>query len=255
MQRLIWVLGLIGWAGQVAAAEITVFAASSLKPALEEVAARWALHSGNTARLSFGSSAALAQQIEAGAPADLFVSAAENWMDYLQDRERIVSASRVDLWGNGLSLIAHDGAEMPFVLVAGGDLAGRIGGERLAMALVDSVPVGQYGKQALVGLGLWQAVLPQVVQTQDARATLALVASGEAAYGVVYTTDAQAAEAEGLAIEIGRFPETSHDPVRYPGAVIAGENEAVAQAFLDYLAGPDAALVFAAQGYEILTDD
>ena len=255
MRRLVWLAGAVIAPGMALAEDITVFAASSLKKALEAVAEDWAVESGHATSISFASSAALAQQIEAGAPADLFLSAAENWMDYLQDRERIVSGSRVDLWGNGLSLIAHDGKAMPFALAAGADLAGLIGGDRLAMALVDSVPVGQYGKQALEALGQWDAVEAQVVQTQDARAVLALVGRGEAGYGVVYATDARAAEAAGLGVEISRFPEASHDPIRYPGAVIAGGKEAVAQAFLDYLAGPAAAAVFAAEGYVILTHD
>ena len=173
-------------------------------------------------------------------------------MDFLQDRQQVVGETRVDLWGNSLSLITHDMNAIPFALEVGTDLSGQIGDEKLAMALVDSVPVGQYGKAALETLGLWDGIRAQVVQTQDARAALALVSTGEAGFGVVFTTDAMAAEASGQGIEIARFPEDSHDPIIYPGAKVAnGKDEA--DDFLEFLRGPEAAALFAAQGYVILT--
>ena len=236
-----------------AAEQVIVFAASSLKAALEPVSQEWAAQTGTTVTISFGSSAALAQQIEAGAPADLFLSAAPKWVDYLQDRELVDPATRVDLWGNSLSLIAHDMRAGPIVLKPGVDLAGLIGADKLAMALVDSVPVGQYGKAALQALGVWDGVKAQVVQTQDARATLALVATGEAGYGVVYATDAIAARALGQGIEIGRFPTDSHEQIVYPGVKVAASQRPEANELLHFLAGPVASDAFAALGYVILS--
>ena len=248
--------------GLALAEDIVVFAAASLKPALEPVAAEWGLQTGNEVRISFGSSSSLAQQIEQGAPADVFLSAAVNWMDYLQDKDLIVAGSRVDLWGNSLSLLAHDPMTVPFAMTADTDLAGILGDEKLAMALVDQVPVGVYGKAALQALGQWAAVEGQVVQTQDARAVVALVAAGEAGFGVVYATDARAAEAAGQGVEVARFPDDSHAPIIYPGARVlgsgvtgsgvSGAGTAAADDFLAYLAAPAVSQIFAAQGYVIL---
>ena len=117
----------------------------------------------------------------------------------------------------------------------------------------DAVPVGQYGKEALIRLGQWDSVAPQVVQTQDASATLALVASGEAAFGIVYATDARAAEATGQAIEVSRFPADSHTPIIYPGAVVAGSDGPEAVAFLTFLQRPSASAVFLGQGFVVLS--
>ncbi len=236
-----------------AAEQVIVFAASSLKPALEPVAQEWAAQSGNTVKISFGSSAALAQQIEAGAPADVFLSAAPKWVDYLQVRHLVDPASRVDLWGNSLSLIAHDMQALPIVLEPGVDLAGVIGTDRLAMALVESVPVGEYGKAALQNLGLWDGVKGLVVQTQDARATMALVATGEAGFGVVFATDAIAARALGQGIEIGRFPKGSHAPIVYPGVKVAASLRPESDELLRFLASPAARDAFAALGYVVLS--
>jgi molybdate transport system substrate-binding protein len=251
LRRFLWLALLALAPGMAAADDIVVFAASSLKPALEPAAADWTARTGIGVKISFGSSAALAQQIDQGAPADVFLSAAVNWMDFLQEDQRIAADTRINLWGNSLSLITHDLDAIPFALDAETDLSGRLGDEKLAMALVDSVPVGQYGKAALEALGLWDAVKAKAVQTQDARATLALVATGEAGFGVVYATDALAAEASGQAIEVARFPEDSHAPIIYPGAkVVGGKGEA--DDFLEFLSGPEVAAIFAAQGYVIL---
>lgn len=238
---------------QVAAADqIVVFAASSLKSALDPVVAAWGAETGNTAAVSYGSSSALAKQIEQGAPADVFLSAAENWMDVLDKGGLLQAGTRFDLWGNSLSIIAHDPMAVPFSLDQSTDLAGLLGSEKLAMAFVDSVPVGQYGKEALTNLGLWTSVEAQIVQTADARAAVALVASGEAAYGVVFATDAMGAESAGQAIEIARFPESSHSPILYPGAVIATASGDSAQSFLAFLKGGKADRIFSAQGFVIL---
>lgn len=252
MRKLVCGLVLALMPGLGLAETIVVFAAASLKPALDPVAALWMARTGDVARVSYGSSSALARQIEAGAGADVYLAAAVNWMDYLQERDLIDAGSRVDLWGNALSLLAHDPMARPFALDATTDLAGLLGDEKLAMALVDAVPVGQYGKAALEALGLWQSVAGQVVQTQDARATVALVATGEAGFGVVYATDARAAEAAGQGIEVARFPDGSHVPVIYPGARVAGSGKGEADDFLAFLGGPAATGIFAALGYGIV---
>jgi molybdate transport system substrate-binding protein len=233
--------------------DLIVFAASSLKPALDPVAQAWQTETGHRVVVSYGGSSALAKQIEQGAPADLFLSAAVNWMDAVDQAGLLQPGTRVDLWGNALSVIAHDPTILPFAMEPGTDLAAIVGAEKLAMALVDAVPVGQYGKEALIRLGQWDSVAPQVVQTQDASATLALVASGEAAFGIVYATDAKAAEATGQAIEISRFPADSHTPIIYPGAVVAGSDGPEAVAFLTFLQRPSASAVFLGQGFVVLS--
>lgn len=235
-----------------AADQIIVFAASSLKSALDPVVAAWSAETGNVAAVSYGSSSALAKQIEQGAPADVFISAAANWMDVLDKEGLLKAGTRFDLWGNYLSIIAHDPMEIPFALDQSTDLAGLIGSEKLAMAFVDSVPAGQYGKEALINLGLWTSVEAQVVQTADVRAAVTLVASGEAAYGVVFTTDAIGAKSAGLAIEVARFPENSHAPIIYPGAVVLTASSASAQSLLDFLKGSPSDQIFSSQGFVIL---
>ncbi|MEO8244236.1 MAG: molybdate ABC transporter substrate-binding protein [bacterium] len=245
------ILGVALWWGGLAGAEtVTVFAASSLKGALDPAAAEWAAASGNVAVMSYGSSGTLAKQIEAGAPADVFVSAAVDWMDAVDGL--MLAGSRRDLLGNGLSIIAHDPQAARFVVGPDMDLAAVLGGGRLAMADVTSAPAGQYGKQALTALGQWQRVQPLVVQTADDAGTVALVVLGEVPYGLVYTTDAVAAAAKGQGVEVSRLPEDSHKPIVYPAAVVASSGKPAAAAFLTYLASPAARAIFAAQGFAIL---
>ena len=254
--KRVWIAGLIAAVLQGGAARadgLTVFAAASLKGALDPVAAQWATDSGHAVVVSYGPSSGLAKQIEAGAPADLYLSAAESWMDYLDKAALIVPGSRVDLWGNDLAIVAHDTMMVPFAIDKDTDLAGILGGEKLAMALVDSVPAGQYGKEALVTLGLWDSVAPQVVQAEDVRAALALVAAGEAGFGVVYGSDAKAAEQAGQAIEVALFPADSHTAIRYPGAVVAGSgNAAIAAEFLTYLRSAPVQAAFGQAGFQVM---
>jgi molybdate transport system substrate-binding protein len=233
------------------AEEITVFAAASLQTALDSIAADWQEATGNVVNLSYAGTPQLANQIEQGAPADIFVAASEDWMDVLQDAGLIIPGSRVDLLGNSLVLVAHGADAAPIVLDPDLDFTVHLGGSRLAMALIDSVPVGVYGKQALVSLGLWENAEPHVVQTENARTTLALVVRGETALGIVYLSDAIAALAaeEELSI-MARFPATSHDPIRYPAALI--KDQPAAAAFLDHLSSPMAAKVFREQGFVVL---
>ena len=195
-------------AAPMARAEVTVFAAASLMGALDEVAAGWEDRTGGEVRLSYAGSSALARQIEAGAPADVFVSANVDWMDELGERGLTEPGSRRDLLSNRLVLVGPAGAA-PLALEPGLDLAALLDGGRLAMALVDAVPAGLYGREALRSLGLWGAVEPRVAQAENVRAALALVARGEAPLGVVYASDARA---EPRVAVVATFPEGSHPP-------------------------------------------
>lgn len=229
-------------------AEITVFAAASLKTALDQIAANWQARSFHTVVISYGSSAALAKQIEQGAPADLFLSAAVNWMDVLDDAGLLRADTRRDLLGNTLVLVAS-GAVAPVKIAPGMDLAGMLAGGKLSMGLVDSVPAGQYGKAALETLGLWATVEASVAQSENVRVALALVTLGEAPYGVVYGSDAIAEDKVSL---VGTFPADSHPPIIYPAAVIADSKVPEAVDFLTHLSSPEAGAVFSAQGFSLL---
>lgn len=234
------------------AGEVTVFAAASLKNALDTIAADWQAETGNSAVIAYDGSAKLARQIQQGAPADVFISAAEDWMDVLQDEGLIRPETRRDLLGNRLVLIAH-GTAPAVTIGAGLDLTGMLGGGKLAMGQVDSVPAGQYGKAALESLGLWASVQGDVAQVDNVRAALALVAQGEAPLGIVYASDAVADDGGGDAVSVvGTFPEDSHPPIRYPAAVIAASDKAEAQDFLTYLSTEAARAVFVAQGFAVL---
>ncbi len=238
-------------ASPAAADEVTVFAAASLRTALDEIAAAWGEANGHEVTVSYAGTPQLAQQIEQGAPADIFLSASPDWMDDLEGKDLIVTESRRDLLGNTLVLVAHGQAE-PQEIGPGLDLAGLLGGGRLAMAFVDSVPAGVYGKEALTSLGLWDAVEPQVAQAENVRAALALVASGEAPLGIVYGSDALAGQAAGDDISVlGQFPTDSHSPIIYPAALVSGRDNAAAARFLDHLASPEARAVWEAQGFTV----
>ncbi|WP_413694526.1 molybdate ABC transporter substrate-binding protein [Rhodobacter sp. KR11] len=229
------------------AEDITVFAAASLKGPLDQAAEAWGKATGNSVTISYGGSSALAKQILEAAPADVFLSAATNWMDKLAEAKAIQEGTRHDFLGNTLVLIAADLAAAPVTLDDKTDLNGLLAGGKLAMALVDSVPAGQYGKEALTALGLWTAVEPNVAQADDVKATLKLVTSGEAPYGIVYGTDARGA---GLT-PVATFPETSHKPITYPGAALTGAKPEAA-AFLDFLKTPEAGRFFADAGFTLL---
>lgn len=230
---------------------VTVFAAASLKTALDAIVAEWEAETGNDVAVSYDGSAKLAKQILQGAPADLFVSAATDWMDEVEKGGLVVGGTRRDLLGNSLVLVAHGRAE-PVEIGPGLDLAGMLGGGRLAMGMVDSVPAGQYGKAALESLGLWASVEGSIAQSENVRVALALVAQGEAPLGIVYASDAISDDGAGDAVSvIGTFPEESHPPIVYPAAVIAPGKPA-AVAFLDALSSERAGALFRAQGFRVL---
>jgi len=242
-------LGLGLLATPAAAEEVVVFAAASLKDGLDAVAADFQAATGHTVTISYAGSNALASQIIEGAPADIFISAAVNWMDEVEKAGLIAPDTRADILGNTLVLIAHGKDAAPVDIAPGFDLASLLGDGKLSMALVDAVPAGQYGKAALEGLGVWSAVEPSVAQSENVRAALALVAAGEAPFGIVYASDAAA---EDNVTVVGTFPAESHPPIVYPAALLTGAADAADRAFLDALTAPAADAAFAAQGFAVI---
>ncbi len=228
------------------AAQITVFAAASLANAMAEIEERFEAQSGDDVVVVLAASSALARQIQQGAPADIFISANPGWMDELEQEGLLVPDSRIDLLRNSLVLVAHGHDAEAIEITPDLDLAGLLGEGRLAMALVDAVPAGLYGKAALETLGLWSQVEAQVAQADNVRAALAFVATGEAPYGIVYATDAGAEDEVRV---VGTFPADSHPPIVYPAAGLAGGDPDGEAAFLDYLRGPEAAAAFERQGF------
>ena len=225
--------------------DVTVFAAASLKNALDEVAAGFMRQTGHDVTISYAGSNILAKQIIEGAPADLFVSASKEWMDQVEEAGMV--ERRADLLGNRLVLVAH-GAAQAVQISPDTDLAGLLDGGKLAMALVDSVPAGQYGKAALEHLGLWDDVRADVAQSDNVRAALALVATGEAPLGIVYATDAAA---EDGATIVGEFPSDSHPPITYPAALLTGASDDADRAFYDALSDSAAMAVFERHGFTV----
>lgn len=229
---------------------VLVFAAASLKEALDEVGALWRQETGRTATVSYAASSALARQIEAGAPADLFVSADADWMGYLAERSLVREGTRTDLLGNSLVLVAPAGSDADLAIAPGFPLAEALGPDgRLAMANTSAVPAGKYGKAALDSLGVWQSVEDRVAQAENVRAALALVARGEAPFGIVYGTDAAAEPAVEI---VGTFPADSHPPIVYPAAVLADAGSPDAAAFLAFLTSPAARRIFEKRGFTVL---
>jgi molybdate transport system substrate-binding protein len=229
--------------------DLIVFAAASLKTALDEVAAAWTRETGKRARISYAGSNTLAKQIEAGAPADLFLSADLDWMDYVAERGLIRPDTRLNLLANRLVLVAPKDSKAEVVLTPGLDLKAALGGGRLAMGNVESVPAGKYGRTALEKLGAWAGLKDKVAQTDNVRAALLLVARGEAPLGIVYRTDAGA---EPNVRILATFPEDLHPRVVYPAAVTRESRNADAQALLAYLRGPAARQAFERQGFSVL---
>ena len=230
---------------------VTVFAAASLTTALAEIEADFEAATGHDLVVSLAGSSALAQQIRQGAPADIFISASTDWMDLIAAEGLIEPGGRFDLLGNTLVLIAHGRAAPTVVITPDFALSGLIGDGRLAMALVDAVPAGIYGKAALDHFGLWGGIADRVAQTDNVRAALALVALGEAPYGIVYATDANAAE---NVIIIATFPPESHPAIVYPLARLAGRDGTGVAALVAYLQGDAARAAFVRQGFAVLGD-
>ena len=227
---------------------LTVFAAASLKESLDEAATAYQKATGRAVRVSYAASSALARQIEQGAPADVFISADLDWMDYLQERKQVDTATRRNLLGNTLVLIAPaNGNIKPVSLKPGVDLLPRLGANgRLSLALTASVPAGKYAKASFITLGVWTSLAPRVAEAENVRAALMLVTRGEAALGVVYGSDAKAEP--GVRV-IATFPESTHPPIVYPVAKLAGSTHADAAAFTRWLAAPAATAIFRKHGF------
>lgn len=235
-------------ASPVQAEDLLVFAAASTKNATEDIAKLYAADGKGNVTFSFASSSDLAKQIENGAPAAIFISADTKWMDYLAERNLLVTDSRRDLLGNELVLIAPIDGNLAIELAADAPLADKLDDGKLAMGEPESVPVGRYGKAALESLGIWTQVEPKVARTKDVRAVLALVERGEAAAGIVYATDAAVSKKVKVVAE---FPADSHPKIVYPIALVAGKDDEAARAFYDFLTSPQARTVFLEYGFTV----
>lgn len=229
--------------------KINVFAAASLKNALDAVGASWKADTSKEATLTYAASNALAKQIEAGAPADVFVSADLTWMKYLSEKSLIAKNSEVQLLGNEIVLVAAKDSKIDLKIEKDFKLAEAIGSSKLAMGNVDSVPAGKYGKAALEKLEVWSSVEGKVAQAENVRAALKLVDSGEAELGIVYVTDAKADVSVKV---VGTFPGDSHAPIIYPAGLVAASKNADAAEFLKYLQSDKAKAIFKGQGFIVL---
>ena len=233
-----------------AAPQLTVFAAASLKDAMDEAGAAWQRRSGQVVRTAYAGSSALARQIEQGAPADVFISADQDWMDWLQQRRLIDARSRHDLLGNTLVLVAPARSNaQPLRLSKGTDLRQLLGRNgRIALALTSSVPAGKYAKAAFESLGMWTALQSRTAEADNVRAALLLVSRGEAPLGVVYASDAKADP--GVRV-LATFPAGTHPKIVYPVARIASSRNPHAAAFVHWLQSADADAIFRKHGFSV----
>jgi molybdate transport system substrate-binding protein len=229
--------------------KITVFAAASLRNALDEANAAFTRQTDIGVTASYAASSALAKQIEQGAPADVFLSADTNWMDHLSARKLVAPATRVDLLGNALVLIAAKDSKIEHVDIEPGfDLAKLAGDARIAVADVRAVPAGLYAKAALEKLGAWGAVQDKLAQAENVRAALSYVGRGEAPLGIVYATDAKVEP--GVKI-VGTFPPDSHPPIVYPLAAVKGREREPVTRYLQFLRGEPARTIFEQYGFSL----
>ncbi|MBN8829086.1 MAG: molybdate ABC transporter substrate-binding protein [Sphingomonadales bacterium] len=223
-----------------------VLAAASLQEALGDAAKAWAGRRNPAPVLSFAASSALARQIEAGAPADLFISADEEWMDHVAGKQLIRPGSRATFLTNRLVLVAPVKSAARLAIGRNFPLARALGQGRLAMADPDSVPAGKYGKAALGALGVWRGVEGKVARAENVRAALALVERGEAPFGIVYATDARASTKVRI---IGAFPPNTHPPITYPIATLKTSTNPQAEAFRRFLLSREGKAIFARRGF------
>ena len=247
--RLLMMVMLLGGAVSPAAAfekPPLVLAAASLQESLTEAAAKWSAQGHAKPVLSFAASSALARQIDAGAPADLFISADEPWMDDVAAKGMIRPQTRVSFLANRLVLIAPAGKPVRLRIAPGFALAAALGESRLAMADPDAVPAGKYGKAALTKLGVWDAIEPKVARAENVRAALALVERGEAPLGIVYETDAKASA---KVVIVGVFPAASYPPITYPVAVLSASTSPDAEGFRRFLVSRRGKAIFVRYGF------
>lgn len=227
--------------------KITVFAAASLTNALQEIATQYQKEKNVEVVSSFASSSTLARQIEQGAPADMFISADQQWMDYAQDKDLMDTATRYTLLGNELVVIAPKNSSFNDVAIDDKtDWKSLLNGGRLAVGDPDHVPAGIYAKEALQNLKAWDELSPLMARANNVRAAMALVEREEAPLGIVYGSDAVASDKVKV---IGVFPTNSHKPVEYPMAIVKDHNNATVKGFYDYLKTPEAAEVFKRYGF------
>jgi len=232
-----------------AADNVVVFAAASLKNALDAINDSWKADGHEPATISYAASSALAKQIEGGAPADVFISADLDWMKYLSEKNLTKPDTEVQLLGNRIVLIAPKDSTAETTIEPDFKLADLLGDGKLAMADVKAVPAGKYGKAALEKLGVWSSVEDKVAQAENVRAALKLVATGEAPLGIVYQTDAAADPEVKI---IATFPQDTHEPIIYPAGLLADSKNEDAARFLDYLKSAKARPLFEAQGFTVL---
>ena len=233
-------------AAKAAEPVLTVFAAASLTDVLQQAGVAYTASSGQAVRFSFAGSSALARQIESGAPADVFVSADQDWMDYLQARQLIQPATRIDIAANALVLVAPADSTLQLKIAPGFALAAALGPSgRLSTGDPASVPVGKYAQAALTQLGVWPAIASRIVAADNVRTALNFVARGEAPVGIVYATDARA-EAKVRVLDV--FPASSHAPIRYPAALTRNAS-GNATGFLRFLQSDRARAIFAKAGF------
>ncbi|MHA1559805.1 MAG: molybdate ABC transporter substrate-binding protein [Alphaproteobacteria bacterium] len=229
---------------------IVVFAAASLAGALDSVVDAFESEFGIDVTVSYAGTPALARQIEQGAPADVFISADSEWMNYVVQQGLVSEADRVDLLGNELVLVAPAPTDQVRSLVVAATIREGVGpGRLLSMANAEAVPAGRYGKAALVALGIWDEVSPYVVQTDSVRTALVFVARAEAAFGIVYATDGRANPNVSV---LATFDDALHPPIVYPAAIVAGSDNPAVGAFFSFLQGSDAATIFVDFGFTSL---
>ena len=224
-----------------------VLAAASLQESLSEAADAWAALGHPRPTLSFAASSALARQAIDGGPADIFISADEDWMDAVERAGRLAPETRRSFLGNSLVLVAPADSGAAVDLRRPATLLRALGDGRIAMADPEAVPAGRYGKAALVSLGLWQTAATRLARGENVRSALALVERGEAPLGIVYATDARASDAVRV---LARFPPEAHPPIRYPAALLADAPAPDASGFLAFLLSPGGRAIFARHGFE-----
>nr|WP_211242747.1 molybdate ABC transporter substrate-binding protein [Sinimarinibacterium sp. CAU 1509] len=244
---MLGLMPVLSYSGLAAAepAPVRVFAAASLKDALDEATAAWTADSGIQTLNTYAASSTLARQIEQGAPADVFFSANQQWMDYVGERGLIGPDSRRDLLRNQLVLVAPSVSALQLRIAPGFDLRGALGGGRLVLCN-PAVPAGSYGRQALQSLAVWDAVQTHTVLAENVRAALRLVSRGEMPLGIVYASDA-VADPQVRVLDV--FPQDSHEPIVYPAAVIAKSDNAQAAALLRFLEADAAQKIFMRWGF------
>ncbi|CNE70859.1 TPA: molybdate ABC transporter substrate-binding protein [Yersinia enterocolitica] len=238
---------LAAFSSSAMAADITVFAAASLTNALQDIAVQYKKEKQVDVVASYASSSTLARQIEQGAPADLFISADQQWMDYAIDKQQMVANTRYTLLGNELVLIAPKDSKITKVAIdKKTDWKKLLEGGRLAVGDPDHVPAGIYAKESLENLGAWATLAPEMARANNVRSAMALVERAEAPLGIVYGSDAIASDKVKV---VGVFPEASHKPVEYPMAIVKGHENPTVTAFYDYLKSPAAAVIFEKYGF------